>query len=355
MFLKNPEKYKLLVVAPSGIHLRNFLHRVENANTTIQIITSKPLIFETSHPVEFVDFSLRNPLKINSTIREIRKIFQAFKPDVIHVHQLNSVAYYTIKALRKYGVPIVGTAWGSDVLTLPQKGVLIKEMVKYSLRYATAFTSDSTFMADRMRELLPSRKLDITICNFGVGEPMYSLPKENIIYTNRLHKPLYRVDKIIRAFKRFSDLPEGVDWKLVVGAVGTETDKLKALVQTLEIGDKVEFVGWLENEDNMKWYAKAKVWASIPSSDATAISLLEAMYNGCFPIVGDLPASHEWIEDGENGRIVKDVDSSFFEGIETVDFELMAKLNKSIIAEKATYAISEMKFQNLHRRLLESK
>lgn len=355
MFLENREKYKLLVVAPSGIHLRNFLHRAENPNTIIHIITSKPLIFETSLPVSFVDFSIRNPLKINSTVREIRRVFNEFKPDIIHVHQLNSVAYYTIKALRKYGVPIVGTAWGSDVLTLPQKGVLLKEMVKYSLRYATAFTSDSIFMAERMRELFPQRNLDITICNFGVADPIYSLPKENIIYTNRLHKPLYRVDKIIIAFKKFSETPAGKDWKLVVGAVGSETDKLKDLVNTLAISDKVSFVGWLENDDNMKWYAKAKVWASIPSSDATAISLLEAMYNGCFPIVGDLPASHEWIEIGKNGRIVKDVDSSFFEGIENVDFDLMAKRNKTIIQEKATYAISENKFQNLHRRLLESK
>ena len=345
-------KYKLLVVAPSGIHLRNFLHRVENENTTIQIITSNPLIFETSHPVRFVDFSLRNPLKINSTLREIRNVFEDFRPDIIHVHQLNSVAYYTIRALRKFGVPIVGTAWGSDVLTLPQKGLLIKEMVKYSLRHATAFTSDSTYMAQRMRELLPGRELDITICNFGVPEQTVFLPKENIIYSNRLHKPLYRVDKIIYAFKKFVDSPEGKPWKLVVGAVGSETENLKALVQSLEINDKVEFVGWLEKEDNMKWYAKAKVWASIPSSDATAISLLEAMNYGCYPIVGDLPASHEWIEDGVNGKIVHNVDSSFFEGITSVDFDSVANKNKSIIDEKATYSINEMKFQNLHRRLL---
>src|SRR5690606_39358317 len=118
-----------------------------------------------------------------------------------------SVAYYTIRALRKFGVPIVGTAWGSDVLTLPQKGLLIKEMVKYSLRHATAFTSDSTYMAQRMRELLPGRELDITICNFGVPEQTVVLPKENIIYSNLLHKPLYRADNIIYTFKKTIDSP----------------------------------------------------------------------------------------------------------------------------------------------------
>ncbi|NEN22557.1 glycosyltransferase family 4 protein [Cryomorpha ignava] len=352
--LEKANSYKLLVVAPSGAHLRNFLHRIESANTQIHIITSKPLIFETKHPVTFVDFTLKNPLNISPTLEAIRKVYQEFLPDIVHVHQLNSVAFYTVKALRKYKVHLIATAWGSDVLTLPQKGVLYKAMVKYSLKHATAFTSDSAFMAKRMRELVPKRKLDITICNFGVSEPVYSLPKEDIIYANRLHKPLYRVDKIIAAFKKFLD--SGSDnWQLVVAATGTETEKLKALTNQLKIADSVSFVGWLENDDNMKWYAKAKVWASIPSSDATAISLLEAMYNGCFPVVADLPASHEWIVDGENGRIVKDVDSSFFEEIETVDFDRVAKRNKSIIEQEATYAISEKKFQDLHRRLLESE
>jgi len=349
---ENSKNYRLLVVAPSGIHLRSFLHRIESPNTEIYIVTSKPLIFETSHPVSFVDFSLRHPLRGLSTIRKIRKVFREFKPDIVHVHQLNSVGYFTIKALRKFKVPIVGTAWGSDILTLPQKGFFIKEMVKYSLRYATAFTSDSKYMAERMRQLLPQRNLDITICNFGVADPIYDLPKENIIYSNRLHKPLYRIDKIIRAFHKFLSTDEGRKWTLVVAATGTETKNLIALTQSLEIEDKVEFVGWLEAIDNMRWYAKAKVWVSIPTSDATAISLLEAMYNGCFPVVVDLPASHEWVTDGDNGRIVNDVDAAFLNEIDQIDFQTVAAMNRQKIKQEGTYAIAEKKFRDLHYKLI---
>ncbi len=350
--MKEPNKYNLLVIAPSGIHLKNFLDRIEDACSEILIISSEPLIFETEHPIEFVDFSLRKLQNHWQTPNRIATLCAGFKPDMIHVHQINSVAYFAVKALRKFNIPIVATAWGSDILVIPDQGFLQKALVRYTLKRADAFTSDSTFMAQRMRELIPERKLDIAICNFGVADPIFDLPKENIIYANRLHKPLYRVDKIVSAFALFSASEEGKQWRLVIGAVGTETDELKRQVAELGISDKVEFVGWLEREDNMKWYAKAKVWASVPASDATAISLLEAMCYGCYPVVSDLPASHEWVENNVTGRIVNDVDSDFFSQIDHVDFKAAAEANKKRIELDGTFKVNEAKFRAQHLRLI---
>lgn len=352
MSLSKSKTYKLLVIAPSGIHLKNFLDRIENGCSEILVISSKPLIFETKHKVEFVDFSLKKLQNHWQTPQRIAALCSEFNPDIIHVHQINSVAYYAIKALHKFDIPIVATAWGSDILVIPQQGFLQKALVRYSLKRADAFTSDSTFMAQRMRELVPERKLDIAICNFGVAERKYFVKKEKIIYANRLHKPLYRVDKIIHAFGRFVKTASGESWRLVIGATGSQTDNLKNLVDELQLNEKVEFVGWLKPDENMKWYARAKVWASVPISDATAISLLEAMYYGCYPIVSDLPASHEWIQDGVNGRIVKDVDSDFFEGIDQLNYDEVARINSVKIEKDATYEVSEQKFIDLHKRFL---
>lgn len=339
-------------MAPSGIHLKNFLDRIENACADILIISSKPLIFETNHRVEFVDFSLKKIQNHWKTPKRIAELCEPFQPDIIHLHQINSVAYFAMKGLQKFNIPIVATAWGSDILVVPEQGALQKALVRYTLKRADAFTSDSTFMAERMRQLVPERKLDIVLCNFGVADPIFDLPKENIIYANRLHKPLYRVDKIISAFARFGATDAGAGWRLVVGAIGTETEALKNQVEELGISDKVDFVGWLGYEDNMRWYAKSKVWASVPESDATAISLLEAMYYGCYPVVADLPASHEWIENGVTGRIVQDVDSDFFSDIDNIHFESAAQANKKRIEIDGTFRVNEAKFKALHDRLL---
>ena len=352
---ESKEKYKLLIIAPAGAHLKNFLARIEHAASAIHIITSEPISFETNFDVTFVDFGLKKPGNYFQTPRKIREVYKAFNPDIVHVHQLNSVAYFAFKGLKGVEVPVVCTAWGSDVLVLPEKNPLMKQMVQSSIRLASAITSDSVYMAERIKELARPKEVDMTVCNFGVSEPLYNLPKEKVIYSNRLHKPLYRIEKIIRAFHKFSKTDEGKDWKLVIGAIGSETDQLKNLVSELSLKGKVEFVGWLEKEDNMKWYAKAKVWVSMPESDATAISLLEAMYNGCYPVVIDLPATHEWVKGPEQGRIVEDVDSAFFEHIEKVDFEKAARANVELIKKEATYEVSEKKFESLHRRLIGNK
>lgn len=352
---ESTDKYRLLVIIPAGAHLKNFLARMEHVASSIHIITSKPLSLKTNYPVTFVDFGLKKASNYYQTPRKIREVFKAFNPDIVHVHQLNSVAFFAFKGLKEANVPVVCTAWGSDVLVLPEKNALMKRMVQNSIRQASAITSDSVYMADRIKELAHPKKVDVTVCNFGVSSPLCDLPKEKIIYSNRLHKPLYRIDKIIHAFHKYSKTPEGADWRLIIGAVGTETDNLKELVSELNLNEKVEFVGWLEKEDNMKWYAKAKIWVSIPESDATAISLLEAMYNGCYPVVIDLPASHEWIKSNDQGRIVEDVDSDFFEDIEQVDFEKAARANVELIKKEATYEVSEKKFESLHRRLIGNK
>jgi glycosyltransferase involved in cell wall biosynthesis len=63
----------------------------------------------------------------------------------------------------------------------------------------------------------------------------------------------------------------------------------------------VEFVGHLDRAAFREALASAHVFVSIPNSDGTSVALLQAMGAGAFPIVGDLPTQHEWIEDGVNG------------------------------------------------------
>jgi glycosyltransferase involved in cell wall biosynthesis len=46
------------------------------------------------------------------------------------------------------------------------------------------------------------------------------------------------------------------------------------------------------------------VYVSTSLSDSTSVSLLEAMAAGTFPVVTDIEANHEWIDDGENGFLV---------------------------------------------------
>ena len=275
-------KYRLLVIGPKNRHIENFVDRVFNDCSEIGVVTQADMDFPASVKVWKTDFAYRKLGNFLKTPRFITKVIEEFKPDLVHIHQIDSGAYFAMKALKKKGIPVVITAWGSDVLLNPDKGGFLRKNVVNCLRQADAFTSDSTFMADKMRSLVQEKNLDIRICNFGVPESDIPVQKGKFIYSNRMHNPLYRIDKIIKAFAELKKTEVGKDWKLILAGRGSETENLLQQISDLNIEKDVDHVGFISNEENFKLYAKSSVFVSVPESDATAMSLLEAMYYGCY-------------------------------------------------------------------------
>jgi glycosyltransferase involved in cell wall biosynthesis len=64
---------------------------------------------------------------------------------------------------------------------------------------------------------------------------------------------------------------------LIIAGHGYQNQVLKELTQTLKLENDVEFVGFVTQYENARLYAKSKYYISIPESDGTAVSLLEAM------------------------------------------------------------------------------
>lgn len=341
---------KLMIIGSNSIHVYNYINLVKDYFDEILLITNKKREGTIVKTIELdFHFKLSSRLK---TVSKIKNLIQEYAPSIIHIHQVNSYAYYSLIAARKSSVPKILTAWGSDILLSPKKNCLLKKMVQFNLRHADFFTSDSEFMAEEMRSLLPKRKLDILIANFGIEVIEKDLLKENIIYSNRLHKKLYQIESVINAFKLFLENSIDKTWKLIIAATGEETDNLKSVVEHLNLKGNVEFVGWVDQEKNIEYYSKARLFVSIPESDATSISLLEAMAYGCIPVLSDLPANREWIDDGKNGIIVNSPSENIFDRALKLNFSEVALINKRIIIEKGTKVANKKKFIQLYDHLL---
>ena len=340
---------KLLLISSNTIHTYKYLQLIEDYFDEVLLITN-----EKSKVYDYPTVELNFNLKIKtlfSTVKEIKKQIELFQPSIIHIHQANSYAFFALLACRKSFIPTVLTAWGSDVLILPKSNFLLKKMVRFNLRNADFLTSDSIYMAQEMEKIAPLKNR-IIIANFGIDVTPTNCEKENIVYSNRLHKKLYRVDKIIEAFSLFYT-NNNTDWKLVIAATGTETDILKIKAAELNLEHAIEFVGWIQKEDNEQWYSKAKIWVSIPESDATSISLLEAMACGCIPVVSDLPANREWIQSGLNGIIVNDLESDFISDALKLNLAEAINMNKNRIEKDGTKASNRIKFIQLYQTILE--
>lgn len=251
--------------------------------------------------VYYVDYSLKNFIFKK---KEVHKLIKKIKPDVLHAHQANTCGFYaaTMKGMK----PII-SAWGSDILVLPNESFLLKKMVQYVIKHALFITSDSEYMSKRIVELGGNEDI---IYTFPMGiennileykHEFNDKPEVNIISDRRLEK-MYKVDLIIEGFSMA--LKKYPNMHLTIAADGSEKQNLEKLAAELNITDKVEFTGRYEANTIGSMLKENDVFISIPESDSTSVSLLEGMYVGLFPIVSNLPANREWVKDKENGLII---------------------------------------------------
>lgn len=336
---------KLLIVGTNSVHTLNHIKLVEDWFDSILVVTNKPMD-GLKHKQEVVDFSLRNPIKLLSGIKIIRALIDEFQPTVIHLQQAGTHAYMSVKAAKGLNIPIILSPWGSDILLSPKRGMMFRLMVKEIISAATYITSVSHNMAEVMRGLLPNKQLDVSIIRWAIDtDNIISAQKENIVYSNRLHEPLYRIDSILKAFAKLDS-----SWQLVIAGTGSLTNELKELAVALGIADRVSFIGWIDKATNFKNYAKARIYVSIPISDGMPVSVQEAMLHGCLPVLSDIAANHELVKNGVNGIIVDDVYTDFLNPAIKQDIDKMVSGNPDLIKEFASVEVCRKAHINLYQK-----
>jgi glycosyltransferase involved in cell wall biosynthesis len=233
----------------------------------------------------------------------------------IHAHYLSSHGTLAWLAKELYRVPgrVVGSAWGSDILVAPQRSALIGWATSRVLKACALTTSDSRYMAQRMQQLGAG---EVMVFPFGLEVLPPSPPaKDNhLFFANRGLEPIYAPHRVLQQFASLA----GADGRLVVANDGSLRTALERQVQDMALQDRVRFVGRLDATEQSVWYAQARWYMSLPQSDSVAVSVLEAMAHGCVPILSDLPANRELVQDGRNGLIVPDgqlLDSRVLQGL----------------------------------------
>jgi glycosyltransferase involved in cell wall biosynthesis len=100
-------------------------------------------------------------------------------------------------------------------------------------------------------------------------------------------------------------------------------------------------VGRLPHEEFAVALRACDVFISVPSVDATAVSLLEAMATGCGIIISSLPSSMEWVADGRSALVVAPRDVEGLAGAMlryASDPEFLASSGKEALASAHRWA-----------------
>jgi glycosyltransferase involved in cell wall biosynthesis len=295
-----------------------------------------------------VDPSLRSPARFFKAIGKISQAIKQVRPDVIHIQQAGTLALAAMIANRKARIPVIITVMGSDVLVVPKQGWLQDKMVRVILRKADFVTCDAEISAQACLSLT-DRLNGVSVVNFGVDD-LYDerVEKERLVYSNRLHESIYRIEWAMELFSGFAvSHPE---WRMVIAGQGSLTLDLKRKAASRSTG-KYEFTGWLAPEDNISYYRRSAIYLSLPESDATSVSLLEAMSAGCIPVVSDLPANREWVQDGVNGIIDDGGGENPLKRAICLNPLVVARYNRQMLAERASRSRAKQSFIDIYEKI----
>jgi len=109
----------------------------------------------------------------------------------------------------------------------------------------------------------------------------------------------YNIDTVLRAFARLRAARPQAEAVLHLLGGGPDEAALRALAAELELPEgAVRFTGCVGDTTMLRTLQRARASVSVPTSDATSVSMLEAMACGLPVVASDLPANREWLHAG---------------------------------------------------------
>jgi len=245
-------------------------------------------------------------LNIFLNLAKIRRLVQEIDPDILHAHYATS---YGLSGALTGKHPYVITAWGSDVLIMPEQSWVYRQIVRFAMRRADLITSMASHMTNYLIEKNLSSANKIITLPFGTDTVLFNpnLCKQKhsaespVIISNRRLDVGLDVDLFIKAVPEVIKLfPDAL---FIVASDGTERSKIEKLALKLGVNTHIEFRGQISYPDMPLLLSNADVFVSTSPSDGNNISLCEAMACGVFPVATDIPANRDWVRSGHNGLL----------------------------------------------------
>lgn len=229
-----------------------------------------------------------------SSSRRVKAILKSENIDVVSVTMPYSpfMAQKVIFEAVRQGIPVVG--WfhilpSGPIATIGTRllGLLEKRSLKKLSAVASTSASAAKFAKSTLgvSPVVVPNMVDISKLSAGINEPIIN---SRVVFLGRLVSR----KGCLQLIRAFALLAEGEpDARLLVAGDGPDRDKLELAAHRLGISDKVEFLGFISEEDKPKILGSAQI-ACFPAlyGESFGIVLIEAMAAGSEVVLaGDNP------------------------------------------------------------------
>ena len=258
--------------------------------------------------------------------KEIKRILDNFKPDVVHVQVSDPIGLSVVSYARKNHIPVVTTEHNQpEVITgqFKMPGLVKKPIDALLSAYFVNRQSKSDFVTmpteRSIRNLISSRGKNfpvpiaavsngVDLKNFKPGKAKkeiytkYSIPLDKLIvlYVGRLD-PEKKVGSVIDAFRlAHSKVPESL---MIITGDGVDKNRLEKKVKEGGLEDNVKFLGRVLPPDLYEIYKVGDLFVTASEIETQGIVLIEAAATGLPLIAVDKGAVSEVCITDENGYL----------------------------------------------------
>ncbi len=252
------------------------------------------------------------PWRYLVSLAKVKRILAKLKPDLLNTHFLTGYGYWGHFSGFH---PNVLTVWGDDVYVTPRETPLKRWLARRALGSCECVTGDSTDILAACVELGARAEacyrvlwgVDFERFRPGTAESWriaHGFEADHVVFFSprSYTQPYYNIDTVIRAAAEVMKREPRARF-LFSGYEG-DPGPFRQKASAAGILPVTRMVGRLPHQEFATALQASDVFISVPSVDATAVSLLEAMACGRAIIVSNLKSSVEWIREGHSGLVV---------------------------------------------------
>ena len=349
------------------IHTERWLRFFVDRGHDVHLMTVQPVAIEGVKLYDIRTGIPVKPLHYAVALRKVRRILAEIQPDLLHTHFLTGYGYWGVFSGFH---PNVLTVWGDDVYLTPHTSFLKGRLARLALRRADLVTGDSDDILEHA-VAMGARKEACQVIQWGVDLSAFrpdapsdvreqlGIPADSpvVISIRSFTQPYYNIDVIVRAIPGI--LAERPDTHFIIAGNEGDDTEFRSLAGELSIDERAHFVGKIPHEELPAYLVTSDAFLSVPSVDATAVSLLEAMACGTPVVVSSLDSALEWVTDGKNGLVVSPRDQA---GLESAVLQLLnsperrrefGTISAELVRERADHDAHMSRMEELCQELVE--